>query len=275
MRLNYRIMPTDYIEELQRSGRRMKARCFMEYFFDYQMGEVNSIGFYAKSWGDDRPMSKGTVHKWIKEFVYEIERFWSYHQLKNQQHYRSVKNQSERQVNGKRTKDTPQEPKKSHSKNQARTASERQVNEALNIYDDDNARGGLLRRRYFDDLYMIYRLNTKFAGKKEDAWSAYKQMEDIDQIDHKAMIRSVVLYLHDKSIEKKYNLTNYLRNQIYLNYIDTRMTVLVDGEWITGKYDDDREVFTSESGQEYRLTPAKLADKLAAGDLRFIIGSAA
>jgi len=271
MRINYRLMPTDYIEELQAKGKRRKARCFMEYYFDVQMDAVNSFGFYAKSWGGDKPMSKGTVHKWIKEFANEIDRFWSYHQVKNQQHYSSVKKRSERQVNAERTNDAEKTPIKRSVSETQETTSERRVNKALNINDDDGA-ADRMKRRYLDDLYSIYRLNTKYAGSKEEAWNIYRSST---LPDHKQLVRSIVLYLHDRSVDRRYNLANFLRNEIYLNYIEKRMRVMVDGEWITGVYDDERQVFTASGGTEYRLTPSRLADKLADGELEFVIGEVA
>ena len=270
MRINYRLIPTDYIEELQAKGKRLKARCFMEYFLDVQMDAVNSFGFYAKSWGGDRPMSKGTVHKWIKEFADEIDKFWSYHQLKNQQHYSSVKKQSERQVNAERTNAIERTPVKRSVSEEQETPSERRVNKALNINDDDSA--DRIKRRYLDDLYTIYRRFTKYAGSKEDAWNIYR-LSTLP--NHKQLTRSIVLYLSDRSVERKYNLANFLRNEIYLNYIEKRMRVMVDGEWITGVYDDERQVFTDGDGREYRLTPTRLAEKLADGELEFVIGDAA
>lgn len=76
MNIHYRNYPTDYIDSLHNQGKRLEARCFWEYFHDMDKGEINSFGFYAKSWGSDsKPMSKGTVHKWILEFRDEIEKF--------------------------------------------------------------------------------------------------------------------------------------------------------------------------------------------------------
>ena len=271
MRIHYVMMPTDYVQELQASGRRFKARCFMEYFADLNADAVNSFGFYAKSWGGDKPMSKGTVHKWIGEFVNEIDRFFAAHQLKNNRHYTSVKNKSERRVNGKRTDDRHTAPKKSASKKTARTGCERGVNEDNNLYDDDGARSHAIKSRLFDDLYMIYRMNTEFAGAKDDALREYERVD----IDHRQLIRSIVMYLHDPDVEKKYNFANFLRNQIYLNYIDKRIRVVVGDEWVTGVNEDEAGVFTADDGRQWRLTPETLATKLADGDLEFVIGAAA
>lgn len=91
----YIMMPTGYIEELQQSGNRAKSRAFMEYFIDMHNESVNSIRFYKESWG----VSVGTVHNWIKDFSIEIEKFFTYWNLKNNSHYSSVKKIDEHKMN--------------------------------------------------------------------------------------------------------------------------------------------------------------------------------
>jgi len=63
-------MPIYYIE-LRNKEERKKSRCFIEYFYDLEIGEHNSYGFYAKSW----EVGKATAHRWIKEFNEEIVKF--------------------------------------------------------------------------------------------------------------------------------------------------------------------------------------------------------
>lgn len=91
----YIMMPTGYIEELQQSGNRAKSRAFMEYFIDMHNESVNSIRFYKESWG----VSVGTVHNWIKDFSIEIEKFFTYWNLKNNSHYSSIKKIDEHKMN--------------------------------------------------------------------------------------------------------------------------------------------------------------------------------
>jgi len=44
---------------------------------------------------------------------------------------------------------------------------------------------------------------------------------------------------------------------------------------MVGSYDSYREVFTAGDGTEYHLTPSRLADKLASGELEFVFGEGA
>lgn len=278
MRINYRIYPTDYIESLKNSGKRFKARCFMEYWNDVQFDEVNSIGFYAKSWGRDKPLSKGTVHKWITEFGEEIDRFHSAHLLRGREHTsatlaadKSAKNQSERRVNASETFDSSKEPINRDMLEERRTASERRVNQVNNIYDDDLVR---MRRREAEDLYYIYRLNTKNAGKKSEAAEAYMSVAERPGFSYRELQKAAILYLNDPSIEKKFNLANFLKNEIYLNYITQRVRVDLGDRVIVGEYDLESETLKADDGT-WRLTAERLAELLADGKLEFLVGGVA
>ena len=284
MRLNYRIYPIDYVQELQEMGKRFKARCFMEYWHDVQMDEINSVGFYTKSWGRDKPLSKGTVHKWIKEFGNEIDRFNSAHFLKGREHTKATlrdsyaENRSERKVNASETFDTSKQPKERELSEAERTASERRVNQDNNIYDYDTR----MRAREIDDLYSIYRINTKNAGKKLEALGVYNGLELPGGIGYKDIQRSVILYLNDPEIQVDedgrkivYSLANFLRNEIYLNYIPHRLRIVVDGKVIVGDFDRETETLHAEDGTDYRLSTSRMAELLSAGDLEFVFGAAA
>jgi len=240
----------------------------MEYLHDMQHKDVNSVGFYAKSWGGDKPMSKGTVHKWLKEFKEEIDEFLAHLYFLNNGHYNSVKKRSERQVNGKETKNSQQKPNTPSFEKTEKTASERQVNKVFNIYDDDSTREERMKERYAEDLYQVYRFNTKFAGKRDDAIKEYLKIKDAT---HKQLIRAAVMYLHDKSVSKRYNLANFLKNKIYLNYIEKLIKVKVNDDWIVGKYDDENGILREESGKEWKLSAKRLAELLAEGELEFVV----
>ena len=284
MRLNYRIYPIDYVQELQEKGKRFKARCFMEYWHDVQMDEINSVGFYAKSWGRDKPLSKGTVHKWIKEFGSEIDRFNSAHFLNGREHTKatlrdsSAENRSERKVNASETFDTSKQPKERELPETERTASERRVNQDNNIYDYDTR----MRAREIDDLYSIYRLNTKNAGKKLEALEVYRGLDLPRGISYKDIQRSVILYLNDPEIladedgrKIVYSLANFLRNEIYLNYIPHRLRIDLGDRVVVGEYDRQSETLRGDDGVEYRLSTSRLAELLSARKLEFVFGAAA
>jgi hypothetical protein len=224
--------PTDYIKELKQKGKRAKAMAFMDYLDDMQTDIINSFGFYAKAWG----VSKSTAHSWISEFRVEIDRFFNYWSLKNNTHYSSVKNASERQPNDLKTFNASQNTDNREFSESSRTVAERQPNKEFNIYDDDKR----AKAREAEDLYFIYRLNTKFAGKREDAIKEYLKIDS--NIKYKDIMLAAMLYLRDKTVSKKFNLKNFLRNKVFLNYLEVTISIFKDGEWIEGKYNSNNEI---------------------------------
>jgi len=261
MNIHYKNYPTDYIDSLQNKGKRMKARCFWEYYNDVQNKEVNSFGFYAKSWGGDKPMSKGTVHKWILEFRDEIQKHFDARSLMNSQHYTSVKKQSERQVNDERTNEQPQSTITPTLDEVEETTSERQVNKALIINNNNKTARGL-----YDGFYFLYRQFNKYAGNKIEALDSFI---NVDDVDHKRLSVASMFYIRDDSIERKVGVKKFLDNKVYLNYMEIYLKVFVDGVWLSGEYVAKDEIFTSD-GKPYKLDAMKVAEKFGRGELEFI-----
>ncbi|WP_345993750.1 hypothetical protein [Sulfurimonas sp. HSL-1716] len=263
MRMNYKNYPTDYIRLLktERTNGRKKARCFQEYWDDMEHGDHNSFRFYAKSW----EVSTSTAHDWIKEFNHEIELFLSHWTIKNRQHYSYAKNQAERLPNESNTYKPKNIGFSQHS-------AERLPNEDINL-NDNNAREdkkGYLFSKEFNDLYFIYGVNTKFKGKKEDAYQEFKRIDiDLDLLKLAAM-----RHLHDKDLNgKTYNLTNFLANEIYISYLPKKMKLTIDGVERIGLYDNDTMQFTSTTDKFIgQLTAKRLIELYQSKQLEFING---
>ena len=79
-------LPTDYVSQLRNQGKRKKSRCFIEYFYDIEVGEHNSYSFYAKSW----EVGKGTAYRWVEEFNEALEIFDAARELKRKVHYQKA-----------------------------------------------------------------------------------------------------------------------------------------------------------------------------------------
>lgn len=261
MRMNYKSYPTDYIQELNQErglkGRK-KSRAFMEYYNDVEHAEYNSVGFYAKSW----EVSKSTAHEWIKEYTIEIELFLSHWSLKNKQHYTSVKNHTER-LQDKTNGYKPQNIGKVEEQ------AERQPNKDFNLYNNNSARPEHWHQsKEFNDLYFVYGVNTKYKGKKEEAYEIFKHIEmDVDLLKLAAM-----KYLHDPDTEgKRYNLTNFLKNEIYISYLPKRMRLTLDGVQLVGNYYDDKKLFVSDAGDfNGHLSAKRLVELYESGELEYI-----
>jgi len=258
MRMNYKTYPTDYVQQLKTAKNRRKARSFMEYWDDMEHGDVNSYGFYAISW----KCSKDTSYKWIQEFNHEIELFFSHWDLKNKIHYKSVQNKTERQpneTNGQQTQDI----------GIIEDSTERQPNKALNLYNNNNIKEKTFwNDKEFGDLFFIYGANTKYKGKKDEAYEVFKYIDvNVDLLKLAAM-----KYLHDPATEgKRYNLTNFLKNQIYLSYLPKRMKLTLDGIKRDGTYDNNTMIFTSSDGSfAGQLSAKRLIELYESKELEFI-----
>lgn len=271
MRMNYKSYPTDFIQQLKRErgvAGRKKARAFMEFWDDMEHGDHNSESFYAKSWD----VSRSTSHEWIKEFKVEMDLYIDHMFLKNQQHYNHAifsTEQNEQRQPSKTSKDKPRII--GTSTTQTEQNEQHQPREAFNLYDNNNVRE--LRREWwsdgeFQDLFFIYSQNTKFVGKKEDAFEQFTKTE----MNPSILILSAVQYLHDPDIGgKHYNLANFLKNETYLAYIPKMIKVRHGDQDIVGEYDRfNQRIIESGSNRFIVLTPERLVELFKAGALEFI-----
>lgn len=271
MRMNYKSYPTDYIQQLKRErgvAGRKKARAFMEFWDDMEHGTHNSESFYAKSWD----ISRSTSHEWIKEFKVEMDLFVDHMFLKNQQHYNhavfSTEQNEQRQPSKTSTDKVRISGTSTTSTEQNEQTSPREV---FNLYDNNTARE--LRREWwndagFQDLFFIYSQNTKFVGKKEDAFEQFTRTE----MNSSILILSAVQYLHDPAIGgKHYNLANFIKNETYLAYIPKIIKVRHGDEEIIGEYDRvNHRIIENGSNRVIVLTPERLVELFKVGALEFI-----
>jgi hypothetical protein len=258
MRMNYKTYPTDYVQELKYSrgekGRK-KARAFMEYWDDMEHGEHNAIRFYAKSWD----VSSSTSHGWIEEFDKEIDLFLAHWSLRNKQHYTYAKNSTEHLANKTNSY-------KAQYIGVCEDEAEQQPNKALNSYDEEKKRGWVFDKK-FNDLFFIYARNGSFAGKKEEAYEEFIRVD----IDIDLLKLSAVKYLRDTNIKNKYNLANFLKNEMYIKYMPKRIKLTLDGVQRVGVYDDDTKLFRSESDSFVgQMSPVRLVQLFEAGALEFL-----
>lgn len=271
MRMNYKSYPTDFIQQLKRErgvAGRKKARAFMEFWDDMEHGDHNSESFYAKSWD----VSRSTSHDWIKEFKVENDLFIDHLFLKNQQHYSHAVFSTEQ--NEQRQPSKTSEYKAQNigiNENITEQNEQHQPREAFNIYNNNTARE--LRREWWDDaefqdLFFVYSQNTKFVGKKEDAFEQFARVE----LNSSILLLSAVQYLHDPAVGgKHYNLANFLKNQTYLSYIPKMIKVRHGDQEIIGEYDQiNQRIIESGSDRIVVLTPERLVQLFKAGALEFI-----
>ena len=204
MRMNYKIYPTDYINELLKNGQRKKAIAFMSYWHDMEHEVKNSMSFYGKAFG----VAKSTAHIWVDDFKKEVSLFLDHWELKNMSQYNYVKKTIGRLPNSQSDDytSTPDQDYGNCSTTVERSIG-RQSNEDINIYDDDGD-----AKKEFEKLFYIYNNNGGFTGDKERAFLMYKQKRL--KIDLDELVISIGSYLNDGNVEKKYNIENFFKNEI-------------------------------------------------------------
>lgn len=271
MRMNYKSYPTDFIQQLKRErgvAGRKKARAFMEFWDDMEHGDHNSESFYAKSWD----ISRSTSHEWIKEFKVEMDLYIDHMFLKNQQHYNHAIFQTEQNEQSKPSKTSINKVRNIGTFTTSTEQNEQsQPREAFNLNDNYPARE--LRREWWDDgefqdLFFIYSQNTKYVGKKEEAFAQFTRTE----MNPSILILSAVQYLHDPDVGgKHYNLANFLKNETYLSYIPKMIKVRHGDQDIIGEYDRvNNRIIESGSNRTIVLTPERLVELFKAGSLEFL-----
>jgi len=264
MRMNYRIYPVDYVEELNRKGLAgaKKAMAFLSYWHCVEMGDYHSTRFHANKWG----VSPSTGFEWMKQFDKEIDLFrahWDIKKKASDSNIKKLDEQNERSPSSKLSNHV--DVVSDVCGNTAEQIEQTKSSKVFNKYNNNRA----CDERLFLDLFNIYNINTQFPGSKDKALKQYEKMYNL--VDHRSLIKSVIFYLHDPSRKGLlFNLENFLKNEVYANYIPTHIRVFTSGIWMEGVYDKDTEVFTPNNAEQMRLTSDVLTNKFSKGELEFI-----
>ena len=266
MRMNYRIYPVDYVEELNKKGLNgaKKAMAFLSYWHCIEMGDYHSTRFHAKKWG----VSPSTGHTWMKEFDDEIDLFRAHWDIKKQASDNNIKKLNEQNERSQSSKSSSYiDDESGICELPAEQIEQTQSSKELNINNNINSANG-----YFQGFYFLYRQFNKYAGSKNECEQAFA---NVDDADYKSLSIAAVLYLKDQSIDKKVGAKKFLENKIYLNYLDMNIRVFVGGQWLSGIYDPDNEVFIDADNKSYKLTAMKLAEKMEREEIQIMSGAAA
>lgn len=256
-RKHYIKVPTDYIQELRKNGQRKKSRCFFEYIIDINDGEHNSVRFYAQSW----ELSIGAVHKYIKEFKEEIDKFESFLELKNAKQNSSVKNEREHFVNKMNTD-------KAQNIGVCKTQRERTVNKDYNItttiqmpsYSSTDGEFNI----YYSELKMFA---GNYVGKKEEVYKSYKRVKKFMNI--KILLIAYKKYFNENKNNKTTGLKKFIDDDTYLHYLPTqRIKVKSERGTFTGEYKD--EVFISDDGVRFSFPIGSFIKRLERNEIEFV-----
>jgi hypothetical protein len=259
-------IPSDYINSLKASGKREKARAFMEYYTDMHEGEVNSLSFYAKSWGKK---GKGTVSKWISEFRDEIDKYHSYWQLKNNSHHHNVTNKSGRKTDGKWTGKDSIAPKKQGFEKSEWTIGGRKVDQDFNskpIVDEEEGKADLNDIGY-RQLTTTYSLARGYV-KADEAYEHYRRVKQI--VPTKLILKAAIDYLNDDAVENKYGLTKFLKNMIFMQYIPEFKDITIHGKQrVHGTYKQHEALFVTSEGKAIPMKMERFVELLSSGSVEF------
>lgn len=132
---HYFKMPKDYIEELYNKGKREKAKAFMEYCFDLEKKETNSIRFYQKSWC---VKSTKMVFDWIVDFKYEIGKYNNSWALINLQQDNTALKQDKQKINTLKTDIVLENTTKTGVSKNIETGNKQNINKDYNNINNNN-----------------------------------------------------------------------------------------------------------------------------------------
>jgi len=257
VRMGYINIPIDYVRELKNKNQRAKARAFVEYFDDMDREDINSFSFYAKAWG----ISKTQTQVWIKEFKYEIERFFSYWLIKNSHYYNSVKKSTDRKPTDDRPIDIKQTSNTTSFEKTNRPRADREPTEVFNINNNNIERFD----KNFEDMFFRCRFSYKYVGNKKEAFNEYQNHQNVSCND---MAYAYMLHVNDPQINGKvYNLTNFMKNQAYLNYLQPKIQIQKEDKVIVGFYDQNKGTVTTDDNVQYSITKEKFAMMVANGEI--------
>jgi hypothetical protein len=229
-------VPMEYIKELKNAGKRKKARAFFEYFDDIELEEDNSTTFYAKSW----EVSKSTAWEWVQEFANVTDNIQALRKLKTDRHNTFAKKSAERLPRSKRKKEASQSTENTTSQENSREAAEKQAREGIrSISIGNNSSSVLFYDAGFEDMFFGCRISNKKVGKKEEIYQEYQQHK---HINHKNMRFAYLCYLSDRQAAKNdryFGLVNFMKNQVYLNYLNARVKIELGDKVVEGVYDKE------------------------------------
>lgn len=258
-------LPTDYVSEQRNKGKRKKSRCFIEYFYDIEVGEHNSYSFYAKSW----EVSKSTAFEWVKEFNEALEIFDTARELKRITHYEKAikkpikKDGGELCPKSNRTNRTTaterlehqQEPYLSVLQENSRTIRTLDAERSFNIINN-NKEDSFLDKEFYQFISEI-KMAIKNVGNIDDIYKSYLKVKDL--LDLKTLSKIYRDYTNETKSERKVGLSKFLDDLIYLSYCNPKIELENDGSFLTGIWDKEKEIFITED-KNYGLSISRYSE---------------
>ena len=236
-------LPTDYVSQLRNQGKRKKSRCFIEYFYDIEVGEHNSYSFYAKSW----EVGKGTAYRWVEEFNEALEIFDAARELKRKVHYQKAikKDDGELCPKSDGTNGTivverlehHQEPTVSTIHKSSGTIGTNAMERSFNIIN--NKEDSFLDKGFYQFISEI-KMSIKNVGNIDDIYKSYLKVKDL--LDLVTLSKIYREYSNETKSERKVGLSKFLDDLIYLSYCNPYIELKNDGSILTGVWNKEKEI---------------------------------
>ncbi|MFW3412144.1 hypothetical protein ACN9J3_05350 [Aliarcobacter butzleri] len=269
MRTHGVYIPSDYYRELKfKKNNRTKARAFMEYYDDNDMGEHNSVRFYAKSWG----VAIGTAHGWIDDFKIEIDKYYATRQLKNDEHYSYAKNQNEHFEQNQVNKIEPTNNDNIEIvKSNIEQNEQNQMNKGLtaSLFNNINADSNESADEKFDSKKKSYSANFEILWNRYDKKTSNKGRSQTiynkkwKTTDIKIMLEAIDKYKSSIDLTYLKDFDGFL-NGLIETYIPRRAWVIDSKEQKhLGWFYDNENKFISDSFVPLKLESSYIADYIA------------
>lgn len=258
-------LPTDYVSEQRNKGKRKKSRCFIEYFYDIEVGEHNSYSFYAKSW----EVSKSTAFEWVKEFNEALEIFDAARELKRITHYEKAIKKPIKRDGGElchkfnrtnRTTTTErlehqQEPYLSVLQENSRTIGTLETERSFNIINN-NKEDSFLDKEFYQFISEI-KMSIKNVGNIDEIYKSYLKVKDL--LDLGTLSKIYREYSNETRSERKVGLAKFLDDLIYLSYCNPYIELDNDGSILAGVWDKEKEIFITKD-KNYGLSSSRYSE---------------
>lgn len=264
-------LPTDYVSELRNQAKRKKSRCFIEYFYDVEVGEHNSYSFYAKSW----EVGKGTAYRWVQEFNEALEIFDAARELRRKVHYQKAikKDDGELRPKSNGTNGTNeverlehhQEPIISTIQKSSGTIGTSAMERSFNIINN-NKEDSFLDKDFSLFINEI-KMAIKNVGNIDDIYKSYLKVKDL--IDLKTLSKIYREYSNETKSERKVGLSKFLDDLIYLSYCNPYIELDNDGSILNGVWNKNKEIFITKD-KNYGLPISRYSELINENKIKVI-----
>ena len=259
--------PNYYWRELQQKGEqgRLKANAFVCFFMDKEDGNNHSARFYAPTWG----VGKSAAGNWIIEFKKVLDQFDAWWYLQNLN--KTARQYSSAKKRGGQSGHVEVDIQNAIGllnlgllENASGQTNGQQVDKDI-IKKEEVEESAIAKE--FEKIFFMYSSFSNRLGDREKGLLAFKKIRD--EISLEDLLSTISKYLTDASVKGKYNLQKFLSSKIFYSYLDRQVKVLIEDEWVSGRYDAQGNKFYTDE-LEYPFDAKALSSFMAKNMIEFV-----